>query len=251
MKYQLVILILALTLLASAIPFTLASDYLPQKQNTDFNLVISSNNASACNLSYIQYPDGSQMITNLAMIKSGNTFYINITSGNYSQLGSICHGITCTDGVNTETGSVCREVTTAGMLQSTSQGISSAIYLILMIVLTFLFGGLGYRIMQSDKLKVLGIFFLVFGLFFVVYDVWLGYEYHVTLTGFPNSGIPETLFTMLIIILVAGLLVSLALLFTRWKQVFKWFKSQLRKKDTSEDEDVEDWDLSKFAGSRK
>lgn len=249
MKNKLTLFILALTLLICIMPFSLAADYLPHKQNTNFELIISSNNASTCNWTYIQYPDGSKSSNQYLMTKQGTDFNITIDAGNFSQLGSTCMGITCYDGSQYEGGSVCREVTTAGIMQTTSQGIGSAIYLVLMIVLTFIFGGVGLKLSQSKTWKILGIFLVFFSVLLLVYDVWLGSEYYITFTGLSNSAMPQTIFYIFMFILVAGLFVSCALLFIRWKEVFRWFKKQLKKKEDTNDEDIEDWDLSKFAGS--
>ena len=99
-----------------------SAEYLPQQQNTAFTLKVTSNNASACNLSSIQYPDGTATIFNLPLTKDGQTFYKTIASGNYSQLGSICHDILCTDGVSIEPGSVCRVVSPSGNSGSSNLG---------------------------------------------------------------------------------------------------------------------------------
>lgn len=84
------------------------------KQNTDYILAVTSNNATSCNLSSIIYPDNTQTIFNTVMVQDGRLFYLNITSGNYSQIGETCHNIVCTDGATYEDGSVCVEVTPEG-----------------------------------------------------------------------------------------------------------------------------------------
>lgn len=92
------------------------------KQDTDYSLVISSNNATACNLSYIQYPDKSLSYFNLPLEKNNQDFNITISSGNFSNLGNTCLGITCTDGSSYESGSICDIVTPSGELTNSNQG---------------------------------------------------------------------------------------------------------------------------------
>jgi len=99
--------------------------YEPHKQNTDFSLIISSNNATACNITYIQYPDNSKVILNLNTTKDRTTFYQTISAGNFTQLGIICIGISCSDGITYETGSICRDITINGQgTLNSGQGMS-------------------------------------------------------------------------------------------------------------------------------
>jgi len=109
-----------------------SAEYLPHQQNTNFTLTITSNNATACNLSSIQYPDGTSSLFNLVLTKDGQTFYKTIASGNYSQLGTTCHLVSCTDGTTQETGSVCREVTPSG-----NSGSNNSAFIILVFALIY------------------------------------------------------------------------------------------------------------------
>lgn len=156
-----------------------AQDYLPHKLNTGLNLVVSSNNATACNISSIQYSDGSVKLTSYEMAKSYQDFNYSIASGNFSSLGDICFGVTCTDGVNIEVGSICRTVTPNGVVQSTAQGTASLGFLILMLALTGLFGWMGFKFSESDKLWVFFIFFLHFSHIIVNYQTL--FPFHLVL----------------------------------------------------------------------
>lgn len=149
-----------------------AADYLPHKQNTAFDLIISSNNASSCNLTYIQYTNYPKALFNVALTKSGSDFYTTIASGNYSNLGSVCHGVRCTDGNSFQTGSVCREITATGISYSESRtnAISRSIYVVfgvaVILFLTFLF----YQTSIPVKLTfaVLSFVFILIGFNLVV-----------------------------------------------------------------------------------
>ena len=138
MKNKLTYLILIATILICIMPLSLAQDYLPHKQNTNFELLISSNNATSCNWTYIQYPDGSKFSSQKVMTKQSTDFNYTINSGNFSQLGSTCLGITCYDEITYESGSVCREVTSTGTNLSTSQSIIYFVFLLASIGLFFL-----------------------------------------------------------------------------------------------------------------
>lgn len=129
-------IILGIMLGVMLIGLASASDYLPQKQNTDFDLVITSNNATTCNWTYIQYPNGSKVSNDFVMTQSGRDFSQLITLGNFTALGSTCMGVTCFDGATYESGSVCREVTFGGDIMS---GAGSSFYIISIAVLFILF----------------------------------------------------------------------------------------------------------------
>ena len=229
-------IILLLSILC--LPLILAQDYLPQKIDTSLDLVISSNNATQCNISSIQYSDGSAILLILNMTRIGNDFNYTIDSGNFSLLGDICFGIACVDSIaNIETGSICRTVTPNGVVQSTAQGIGGAVFLGLMLVLTFIFGWTGFKLAESDKLWILGIFFLFLSVLFMVYDVWLGYEYHRNFTGNADSSMPEIIFYVFMFLLVAGFVISLLLLFTHWKEYARYIKREIKDKDYNLKED--------------
>ena len=124
-----------LCLAISMIAFASAEDYLPHKQNTQLDLVITSNVATSCTLLTITQPDGTQNALNLSMTKSGQAFSKNITGGNYSQLGNVCHKISCTDGTDVITGDECRNVTPTGVITSPVQ---ISIYILFLIAIFFL-----------------------------------------------------------------------------------------------------------------
>lgn len=234
---------IGITLIMSllSLSFISAIDYLPQKINTPFDLVVSSNNATNCNVTSIQYPSGSTSLVNYEMNKTGHDFNYTINETNFANLGNICFGITCTDGLTIETGSVCRTITPNGNTQSTSQGIGSFAFIILMLGLTVLFGYIGFRLSESQYLWVVGIFFLFLCVIFTIYDVYMGYEYHRLLTGINDgSGLPEIMFYAFMFLLVAGLLVSLGLLFTNWKKLVKYIKREIKDRDYNLEQDAID-----------
>jgi len=207
------------------------------KQGESVRVTQVCSDATYINLSSISYPNGSVAESGIEMISAGSGefyYWFNDTTelGKY-QIRGISDGCT-------KTFATYFEITSTGSLQTTSQGIGSAMFLILMLSLTGLFGWMGFKLAESKNLWVLGIFFLFLSVIMVVYNVWLGYEFHRTLTGFTDSSMPEVIFYIFLLLLVLGLLVSGALLFTRWKEVFKYIKREIKRKDEDVDLDFDD-----------
>lgn len=114
------ILALALLILASALPLISAipqdSDLalsFPHKQNTDLELSFTSNNATSCNLTSFNSPNGF-IYLNQESTRSGQTFNNSLEGGNFSSLGIYCFNLVCYDGLNYDTGSICKEITPTG-----------------------------------------------------------------------------------------------------------------------------------------
>lgn len=128
--------------------------YDSHKQNTDYNLVVSSNNASSCNLTYIQV-SGNLTNYNLAMTKNLQDFNILIKGNNFTELKDTCLGILCTDSVSIETGSKCLTITSTGQIVS----LSNIILVIVFLFLSALFFVLGYTFNQ-DKYILKSFFYL-------------------------------------------------------------------------------------------
>jgi len=156
--------LIILLLIISLIPLALAQDYLPHKQNTDFDLIISSNNGTQCNWTYIQYPDGTKISYNLNMTKIGTEFNYTIDKNNFTQLGSNCMGITCFDGSEYETGSVCREITPNGFIGTLGFYILILVLSLGIIILGFSLGDAPIVILGSFGLYFIGLYILFYGL---------------------------------------------------------------------------------------
>lgn len=198
-------------------------------------------NTTAVNISTINYPNGSTVISNQIMDNLiGKTF--NYTYCNTSILGTYNYDYFDAEG-NVYVNDFL--ITANGQIQSTSQGIGSMVFLGLMIILMLTFGFIGFKLSKSEYWWILGIFFMFLSALLLIYNTWLGYEYHRTLTGLSNSSIPEIIFYIFLFILVLGLLTSLALLFLHWKKVFKYIKREIRRQP-KEDRDVEDWNFKEF-----
>ena len=155
---------LLITLILGMFLIGLASASLPHKQNTDLTVVVNSNNATTCNVSFIQYPDNTISYFNGEMTKNGNSFNYTMTWSNFTQIGETCAGITCTDGSEDSVGSVCRDVTASGF-----NGTLGFYILIFGISIALIVAGFW---IQDNWVIVLGGFALVFvGLFIMFFGI--------------------------------------------------------------------------------
>lgn len=205
-------------------------------------------NSTFQNISIVIRPDQSISSIMRSMTYLGEGAF-NYTYCDANLIGRyIVSGIGDKDGVLT-TWTYDYYVSPLAVQQSTAQAIGSAVYLFLMLALMFIFGYMGFRLMESNTVWIFGIFFVFLAVILIVYNVYLGYEYHRLFTGLADSQVPETIFYIFLSILVISFLASLILLFLKWKEVFRYIKRELKKKD-NEDEDVEDWDVDNWSNQR-
>jgi len=122
-----------LTLVLLILPLVSALDYPTHKQDTDLAFSITSNNATSCNLTQINAPT-EVIIINQTGVQSFQTFSFNISGGNYSEFGTYCHNIECSDGSTITSGEKCYEVNYYGKELTQEQ---STIYVGLLGILIF------------------------------------------------------------------------------------------------------------------
>lgn len=233
------ILILAICILPLIIGIVSATEYQGHKQNQQLQFSITSNNATGCNVSTLDTPDGTKIL-NIPMTKSIHTFYTTISSANFTGLGDYCFNIECTDGTSIETGSVCRNVTPTGSLNSTGQAI---IYFIILIVSMGIFVFLFYasiklpfknernqydeivRINWKKYLKMFCITMAYIVLVWIVYISWnIAYGY---LDMRSAGGIFNVIFTILIALflpLLLGMGIFLLVAYLSDKKINEYIK---------------------------
>lgn len=209
--------------------------------NEDYRVYLTCDECISCNMTRFNF--GSEELLNRTALLSDGTYWETIiNSGNLSKIGSYEWCYECTNGLLIETGCNYFKTTSLGISQSTAQSISSAIFLLLMIFLTVFFAFIGYFLLKTKNLWILGIFIMFLSLILIVYDTWLGYQYHKIFTGLSDSKSPEIIFYSLLLLLVFGGLSSIALLATKWREIFKYIKKEMRRKE--EDDSIhEDWDI--------
>jgi len=205
------------------------------KQNNCINLIQTCNNCTSVNITSVLYPNSSQIISEAIMQKVGTMY--NYTLCNTSILGNyIVNGVGDIDGIIT-TWNYDFIITPSGSMQTTAQGISSIAIIVLVLALTCIFGYLGWRLMNNDLTIPIGIFFIVLALLFLVYNVWLLYEFKLNYTGStPDAGIPQTIFVIFMTILGVGLLTAGVLLFTKWKVIKDKFKNAIKPEKEDKDD---------------
>jgi len=158
MKGQIIgsmILITALLIISSGM---VSASYSPHQQDTPWNVVVSSNNATACNISYLKYPSNAVVTLNGAMNKDGTSFNYTLAYGNFTGLGDFCAGISCTDGISNEVGSICRAVTPSGY-----SGTFQLYVIILIILMAIVF--LGFSIKEVWFVVLGGLGFIILGVY--------------------------------------------------------------------------------------
>jgi len=216
------------------------------KQGDCMNISQTCASCSYVNLSSVSSQNNSDLVNNVEMVFLGNgewryEFCDTDFIGRYDVKGQGDK-----DGVDSSFASYF-EVTPNGVTQTQANAMGSLGFLILMIVLMISFGIVGIKLLKTEKFWILGIFLVFLAVLLMIYNTWLGYEYHHLLTGLPDSAVPETIFYIFLMILVAGLFGAIILLILNWKKLFKYFKQQVKKKD-KEDSDVEDWDFDTWGG---
>lgn len=217
-------------------------------QNQCIELLQTCTNCTFVNISSVELrqPISSKLLNQVQMEKDGIRY--NYTFCNTSKIGEYIYW-TYGDpnGDLSDPTGVSFSVSPIGLTQSTSQGIGSAIFLVLMVCLMLVFGWAGFKLFKTDNWWVVGIFLVFFACLLLIYNTYLGYQYHRLFTGLPDSAVPERIFWILLMIIVSSLLVSLTLLFLKWKKVLRYVKREIKKKD-KDDSDLEDWDVDKWAG---
>ena len=167
------------------------------KPNTDIELVQVCANCSYINITSITLANKTVIYLSATMTKKGSDFNYTLDKEWVSEIGKYyVRGIGNPDGVPTVWISSF-EINPLAISQTISQALGSFAFLFLMIVLMFVFGYVGFRLFKTENWWILGIFFVFFAVLFLIYNVWLGYQYHHVFSGMPDSSVPERIFWIL------------------------------------------------------
>jgi hypothetical protein len=264
MKKRLILTLIFIFLLASfsfmvsaAIPFQTSPveetlnifypqhNYIKVGQNFTLNIhvtnstAIITNDTGSCEIETYNY-FGIHVLDNVMDFSDDDEFSLFINSQNFSSISKLAFFIQCN--TSNEVGSVngFLEINNLGFEQTTSESINSSIILALFVTLTIMFLIVGFKLSETENLWVLGIFLMGISLFFLVYDLYLGYAYSLNYVGTDMSRIPEILFFIFAIGLAAGLLVSTILSIRHLPKIIEWFKVNFGKKEN------DDWDNNNY-----
>lgn len=177
MKRQIYLIIGIMFLLS----LNLISAYDSHKLNNDYTLIVSSKNASSCNLTYIQIAN-NVTTTNLEMTKTIQDFYILIDKTNFSSLNDVCLGVTCFDGVNYEQGNKCLSISTTGSDKINNIPLFLGLGALIIFVIAFIF--------KNEYIGLIaGILFIVTGMYFLIYGLSIFQNLYTQALGYTALGL--------------------------------------------------------------
>ena len=183
MRKLFVILILGVFLISSA------SAFQEHVISTDWSIGVTSNNATSCNVSQLQKPDGTIEYVNEEMSKNGASFNYTLDGSYLNILGDSCTSIVCSDGSNLETGSVCRQITSTGNKNG------SLFFLILITSLGVVFFLATLFVDEEFLVYMCGIFFLIGGIYIMINGLGIMNDTNTRYVAYSYLGI-GMLFTL-------------------------------------------------------
>lgn len=108
-----------------------------QKQNTDYTFLFINDNATSCNITYVQYPDNAiSVFYNKPMSKNGQSFNYIFTANNFSKLGETCFYYSCLP-LTLNNGQSCINVTADGR-NMTLVEVIFYIFILILVLLTLI-----------------------------------------------------------------------------------------------------------------
>ncbi len=157
------------------------------KQGEDIELYQTCNNCTYCNWTAVKYPNGSNILTDVAATQSGSRFYTVLGGGNTTIGGNgiyrYCYD--CGNAVERATGCIDFEITPTGQDIDSSQGITSIGLIISVLAAGFLFLLLGFKFADSTWFPI-SLMFIALSILLTVYSLHLGYIYTESIL-FPLS----------------------------------------------------------------
>jgi len=183
-------------------------------QGKDVEVYQTCNNCSYCNITAVKYPNSTNILTNVGMVKDGTYFSYTVGANNLTSLGEYAYCYHCGNGEDTATGCLNFEVTPTGIKPTNSQGILyGLLFLVALVIFSIsLFGYFAIDGTRWNKDSITGSVtnvnwnkYYKFGLIFICYaiGIWimhLGYEIsrNILYTSFLS-----TFFHMIYTILLA------------------------------------------------
>jgi hypothetical protein len=192
--------------------FISATEYKPHTKNTDLQFSITSNNATACNVTGYDSPNGYVDFAQ-EMTKNFQTFNSTYYSTNFTVNGVYCFNIECSDSSTVETGSVCREVTQTGQVFSQAQGFTALGILMGALGLAFLLMLVGIRLGENDKYYPIAFMFMVLSIILGVYSLNLGYAFTNDILQYESlTSVAQVIYTSFLWLMVSIVIITMALM---------------------------------------
>lgn len=194
MKNKLALFILALTLIVSVIPFSLAQEVYSAGKPVELKFLCTLNNEVPTAATYnftISYPNGTTFINNKQATSLGQgTFNYTV---NFSISGTYKVQSFCYDGTYSYSNTEEIVVTPSGIIATSAQSNLSIGLLISIILIMFFFGLLAFKLMDYEKIYPIAIFFLLVAIIIAVYGLYLGVvfsrDYLFASTAAPQSAL--------------------------------------------------------------
>ena len=191
---------------------SVSAEYLPHEKDTDLAFSITSNNATACNVTGYDYPGGHVSLLQ-EMDKNFQTFNATYLASNFTTIGNYCFNIICTDGSTTETGTVCRKVTHTGRLFTDSQGFTAFGILIGALGAAFLLMFFGLKIGENDKFYPIAMVFVFLSIILIIYSLNLGYAFtHDILEYQSLTPVAQVIYTSFLWLIIGIVIITMALM---------------------------------------
>lgn len=207
MRKIFLLLLIGMFLISFATALSLDNKLGESAQYQTVNIVRMCDNCTYFNITSILYPNSSIILEDLSMTADDVQF--NYSLLNTSALGNYILNFKYDNNGIVATDTKWIEVTKTGFKQTEPEALGSSMFLVLMVALTFIFGFMGFRLLDSDLLWVLGVFFVFLSLVLVIYDFWLGVVYHQLYIGnIYTSVIPQALFYLFFLSVVIGVIIA-------------------------------------------
>lgn len=169
-------------------------------------------NAYSCTIT-AYFPNGTLFLNDTTLTNTGPGSYQTILSG-LTVNGFYTYSGSCTNTTNAANSDDLQfRVTESGQVFSEGQGLASLGIILSVIALSFFFMFLGFKFSSNPKTLPLTLFFVVLGLFLVVYSLQLGLQYSVDILEYEGlSNVQSNVYIGVLWLLTFIVLISFILM---------------------------------------
>jgi len=172
------------------------------KQTCSINATFCTN----CNISSVDYPNGSRLLSDVQMTKRIGDFNYTILGVDVSELGQYrINGYCRLEPDVMKNWVYFIEVTPTGQSFDSGQGFVSLGLLAAILAIMFFFMILGFKFTENDKTKPLALLFVVIAMFLAIYSLQLGLNYSVDILEYEGLTDMQSTIYISILWLVSGI----------------------------------------------